>query len=101
MRGSVLLWVGGLFICALVAAALFYGPKAAELGQVGANFASKQACSCVFLSGRDVNSCKADFPPDYVSVLSLDVQKDRVRATMLGVFSAEAQYEEGFGCKQI
>jgi hypothetical protein len=62
-------------------------------------YAAKQTCSCLHVSGRPLDSCLADFPEDARGQINVAANGDHVRASVLfGAISAEAEFEDGFGC---
>jgi len=65
--------------------------------RIATGYAAKQTCSCVNVSGRALDSCLADFPSDAQGLISVSQEGQSVRASVLFI-SAEATYEEGFGC---
>lgn len=69
---------------------------------IAAGYAAKQTCSCLHVSGRTLDSCMADFPEDSRGMISVREDGDRVHASiMMGAFSSEAVYEEGYGCRVV
>ncbi len=69
---------------------------------IAAGYAAKQTCSCLHVSGRTLDSCIADFPEDARGMIDVRADGDRVRASILmGAFSSEAAYEEGYGCRVV
>ena len=67
---------------------------------IATGYAAKQTCSCRFVSGRTLDSCIADFPTDARDAITVTETATHVRASELfGAISAEAAYEEGFGCQ--
>ena len=97
-----------LAVLALVGAAAwqFFLKDQVALGKVGAAYASKQICSCRFVSERELESCKTDFVLD---IGQLKITEDYIDTTgrtdqsitasaMMGVISAKATYEPGLGC---
>lgn len=63
-------------------------------------YAAKQTCSCLFVSGRSMESCLSDFPEDARETLSVTHDGETVRASVLfGAISAEAVNDGEFGCR--
>lgn len=92
----------GIGAAALVAGLAWFGMKQAAFAHIAVGFAAKQTCSCLFVSGRTMQSCLGDFPEDSRSLLTIDPAGDRVRSSAaLGLFSAEAAYEDGLGCRIV
>jgi hypothetical protein len=62
-------------------------------------FGARTACSCRFVGGRDLRSCKGDFVAGMEAVfLSQDVDAQSVTATVPMISSDTAHFHEGFGC---
>ena len=66
---------------------------------VGTAYGARVACSCKYVAGRDLDSCREDFLPgmDLVS-LSADEEEQSVTARFPLLASATASYREGYGC---
>lgn len=70
--------------------------------KIAVGYAAKQTCSCRHVSGRTLDSCLADYPADARGQIVVAETGDKVRASVLfGVIHAEAQYEEGYGCRLL
>ncbi|MHA7820541.1 MAG: hypothetical protein ACX930_12920 [Erythrobacter sp.] len=68
-------------------------------GEVGTAYAARVACSCRFVAGRNLESCKSDKLAGMEMVsLSDDVEAKSVTARLLLVSSTTATYREGYGC---
>lgn len=68
--------------------------------RIATGYAAKQTCSCLYVSGRPLESCIAEFPEDARGAISVSEDGSRVRASvMFGAVSADAQFEDGFGCR--
>ncbi|MEZ6022953.1 MAG: hypothetical protein R3C16_05970 [Hyphomonadaceae bacterium] len=67
--------------------------------QIAAGYTAKQTCSCRHVSGRTLDSCMSDLPEDARTSINVREEGNTVRASVLGVISAEATYEEGYGCR--
>lgn len=64
-----------------------------------ARFVARMSCSCVFVTGRDLNACLADLPPEATWLrVQVDDTARRVRANALWL-QGEARFEEGRGCQ--
>jgi hypothetical protein len=95
-RGRKITLVVGIVVAAgLLGYALERG---ALLMRIGANHAAKQTCSCLFVSGRPLDACRAEFTGLEGRLLSLEAGEAVVEARMLGLFTARAEFEEGYGC---
>lgn len=69
--------------------------------RVATGYAAKTTCSCLHVSGRALESCLADFPAEAQRNISITQDGDEVRASVLGVISSKAVYEEEFGCRIV
>ena len=79
--------------------AWFYSDVITGYAQAGTAYGAKNACSCRYLGGRDINSCKSDFVPGMEAVfLSDDEDEMAVTAYVPLVSSNRAQFREGYGC---
>lgn len=86
----------------LVIGAGFAAQQPIAYARIATTYAAKQTCSCLHISGRQMESCLADFPEDARSQISVVEDGEHVRASALfGAFKAEAVYEDGFGCRVL
>ena len=95
-RGRALL----LALCAAVVALLawFWQPLTGR-AQAGASYGARMACSCRFVAGRELSSCKDDFEPGMSLVmLSEDADAKSVTARFPLLASQTARLEPGAGC---
>jgi hypothetical protein len=72
--------------------------RLSDLVTIGAGYAAQQTCACVFISHRALASCLTDLDPLAQRLVSVRVGTDEVSAHTLGLASAVARYEQGFGC---
>lgn len=80
----------------------WFAAKQAAFAHVAVGYAAKQTCSCLYVSGRTMGSCMGDFPEDARGQLSIEPAGDSVTASAaVGLFSAEAKYEDGLGCRLV
>jgi len=95
-------WVllGLVVVAALAVGAAAWGSRdQIAYARIATGFAAKQTCSCLHVSGRALESCLADFPADARGAINVTEDGDLVRASVLfGAISAEARFDEGFGC---
>ena len=98
-------WIGigaGIAGLALVA---FIGVKLSDLftyANIAVGYTAQQTCSCLHVSGRGLDSCKADYPADAVRQITFDTAGDRVRVSVAGgMFKAESDYDQTFGCRLV
>ena len=94
--------IGALVVVALVAGGAYAGREPYAYARIATGYAAKQTCSCLHVSGRTLGSCMAEFPPQAREHFTVTSTGDRVRASVLfGVVSAEAQFEDGYGCRLL
>ena len=87
-------------ITLVIALALLTGCSRVEQPVTKAvRFVARMSCSCVFVTGRELQACLADLPPE-AGWLSVDVDAvaQSVRASALWL-QGEARYQEGRGCQ--
>jgi hypothetical protein len=80
----------------LVGAALLW-QCGREQADVGAGYVAKELCSCVFVGGRSLASCRPDIP-ETMDRVETELGADRVRAFVPYFAERIARYEPPFGC---
>ena len=101
VRGFGRWWVKALLVLFVVLAGLYWYYSAQILGltAAGTAYGAHNACSCRYIAGRDLASCKGDFVPGMEMVfLSEDDAARSVTAWVPLAKSNTATYREGFGC---
>jgi hypothetical protein len=69
---------------------------------IATGYAAKQMCSCLYVSGRDLESCLADYPDDARRNITVSVEGDSVRASVLfGAIHSEAVRDGEYGCRIV
>jgi hypothetical protein len=97
MRGKW--WIVGVVLIAALGAAFWFGRDAVAFARIGTTYAAKQTCSCLFVAGRPMDSCKTDYPADAVKQFTWTVEGNDVTVSAAGgLFSAKATFEDGYGC---
>jgi hypothetical protein len=92
-------WILASVAAVVVVAGGYYGWRTAEAAGVGAAAMAKVLCSCVFVGGRSVESCRADDPPGSEGIpVSIDPAAKTATGTVFGIISRRARYHEGYGC---
>lgn len=88
---------------AIIAVGLFYSLRDEyAYARIATGYAAKQTCSCVHVAGRALDACIGDFPPAAGANIAVVQEGDRVRASvLLGAVSAEAVFEDGYGCRLL
>lgn len=90
-----------LLVLVAIALALLAWYRAPLLGraQAGASFGARIACSCRFVAGRELSSCRDDFEPGMALVmLSEDAAAKSVTARFPLLASQTARLQPGAGC---
>ncbi|MGD9968326.1 MAG: hypothetical protein AB7T59_17535 [Hyphomonadaceae bacterium] len=103
MPGKRWIWAG-VAAAALVAIGAGAWASRGQLAyaNIATGYAAKQTCSCLHVSGRTLDSCLADFPPEARGNIDVRQQGNTVRASVLfGAISAAAIYEEDYGCRIV
>jgi hypothetical protein len=97
-------WLIGaaLSLVALIAGGAYAARDPYAYARIATAYAAKQACSCLHVSGRTMDSCMAEFPADARGRFSVTSSGNRVHASVLfNAISAEAVYEEDYGCRLL
>lgn len=90
-------WIAiAVFWVLLVAGALAW-EWMRDRAAIGAGYVAKEVCSCVFVGGRSLDSCRADVPASMDRV-QVDLGEDRVRAFVPALGERIARHEPPFGC---
>jgi len=89
------LWV--VLAALVVVGAGFAYQHVRGMASVGAGYVAKEACSCVFVGRRSLESCLRDVPETMERVRS-ELLPDGVRAYVTGFAERVARHEPGFGC---
>lgn len=85
----------------LLGAGLFYAYGDPLLGysRAGAAYGARIGCSCRYIDGRELGSCKDDMESGMGAVfLSEDAERKSVTARVPVMASATATYRKGWGC---
>lgn len=88
-----------VMLLAAAGAAWAYHDELVGYGEAGTAYGAKNACSCRYIAGRDLDSCETDFVPGMEAVfLSDDQDEQAVTAWVPLVSATTARYRDGFGC---
>jgi hypothetical protein len=86
-------------LVAIVGAAIYFGRDTWTTARLGTVYVAKQTCSCLFVAGRPMDSCRTDYDPAAIKPLTVEKLENGVKVTALGgIVSAQAQFEQGYGC---
>jgi hypothetical protein len=83
---------------ALLAGAIYGGYQGVSLARIATNYAAEQTCACLFVSGRSPESCQAELGRFASRFMTWRIEEPAVTVSLLRVFSARAEFEQGFGC---
>ncbi|MDE2621448.1 MAG: hypothetical protein KGL54_14910, partial [Sphingomonadales bacterium] len=79
---------------------VLYGPALARHARTGTAYGAKVSCSCRFIEGRSLGSCRKDFEGGMGLVtLSEDAAARSVTARFALGFAQTATFQEGAGCQ--
>ena len=84
-------------LVALIAAAGIGLARLARSASVGAGYVAKEVCSCMFVGGRSLESCRGDVP-ESMDRVQAEALQDGVRGFVPVLAERVARYEPGFGC---
>lgn len=91
--------IGIVVLVAIVGIALFFGRDTWTTAKLGTVYVAKQTCSCLFVAGRPMDSCRTDYDPAAIKPLTVEKLEHGVKVSALaGLVSAQAEFEQGFGC---
>jgi len=86
-------------LVAIVGAAMYFGRDTWTTAKLGTVYVAKQTCSCLFVAGRPMDSCRTDYDPAAIKPLTVEKLENGVKVSALGgIVSAQARFEQGFGC---
>lgn len=89
-----------LVLIALAALLVFYGHTLASLARTGTAYGARIGCSCRFIEGRPLGSCRKDFEGGMGLVtLSEDAETRSVTARFALAYPQTATFVEGAGCQ--
>jgi hypothetical protein len=92
-------WIVLGVVAVTLAVGGYFGWRTAIAADVGAAAMAKVVCSCVFVEGRSLASCRADDAPGFEGVnVSVDEAGKSATGTVLGLVSRRATYQDGYGC---
>ena len=92
-------WIVLGVVAAVLTVGGYFGWRTAVAADVGAAAMAKVVCSCVFVEGRSLASCRADDAPGFESVdVRVDEAGKSATGTVLGLVSRRATYQDGYGC---
>jgi hypothetical protein len=87
-------------VIALVAVFVLYGHTLASYARTGSAYGARVGCSCHFIEGRPLGTCRKDFEGGMGLVtLSQDAEASSVTARFALAFPQTATLVEGAGCQ--
>jgi hypothetical protein len=81
----------------LVVGVFFAARHLRRLALIGVGYAAQQTCSCLFVSGRPLASCRTDLDPLAQRIVTLHPMANGVTATT-PASSATSAFDPVFGC---
>ncbi len=94
--------ISAVVLAVILAIGAWAGRDTLTTAEIGTSYVAKQTCSCMFVSRRPADACSRDFDAAAVRQLTVQPAASSVTVTALGgLFSARAEYEEGFGCHLV
>jgi hypothetical protein len=91
--------IAGLMLAIFAAAASWFYPGVKAQAQAGVAYGARVGCSCLFVQGRDVDSCETDFEPGMAAVsLSVDSVAKTATASVPLLASRTARFAPPSGC---
>jgi hypothetical protein len=94
-------WLQAALVLALVGGGVFYVNRGPLLGdaRAGAAYGARIGCSCRYIDGRELGSCKGDLEQGMGFVfLSENAEAKTVTARVPLLASATAEYRKDWGC---
>ena len=86
----------------LVGIGVWSGRYTFATARVGTTYVAKQTCSCLFVAGRSLDSCRTDFDDEAVGSPDVVTSKSSVTVSALGgLISSRAEFEQGYGCHPV
>jgi len=101
-------WVRNIVLLAVLALAIalaFAWPGLRQQALIGTSYAAQSGCTCRFVAGRDLGSCKADLKvvdlgrTTGLMMLSEDAQTRTVKASVPLLASQTASFSPDRGCQ--
>lgn len=97
MRKGLLIGAGVAVV--IVAGALYFSRDTWATAKIGTVYVAKQTCSCLFVAGRPMDSCRTDYDLAALKPLTVETTDKSVKVSALaGLVSARSEFEPGFGC---
>lgn len=98
-------WLG-LTVLAVVLVVIVGGVWASRdqvaYAHIATGYAAKQVCSCVHVANRDLDACVADYPEEAQRNITVSMDGDNVRASVLwGAIRSEATFDGEYGCRIV
>jgi hypothetical protein len=98
MRAKGLL-IGAVVVVGIAGVALYAARDTWATARLGTVYVAKQTCSCLFVAGRPMDSCRTDYDPEALEPLRVETTQRSVEVSALaGLVAARAEFEPGFGC---
>ena len=81
---------------------VYVGNFAIQYAYIGSSYNAKTVCSCMFVSGRDLENIKTEelYAVPF-STIKVDEVKKTVTANIYGLAETKAIYRKGLGCTLV
>jgi hypothetical protein len=92
-------WIIAAVVVLVLSGGVYFAWRTSVEAGVGAAAMAKVVCSCVFVDGRSLESCRADDPPGFEGI-PVTIDKTAMTATgaLFGVVRRRAKYSPDYGC---
>jgi hypothetical protein len=98
-RRSIATWAGAALLLLIIAFLAWKWSTFQSRAEVSAAYGARLTCSCRYVEGRTMDSCRGDLEPGMGMVtLSDDRSAKAVNGRVTLMASRTARYREGFGC---
>lgn len=94
-------WLKVLIVLIVVIALLgwFYRAPIGGYAAAGSAYGARTVCSCRYVAGRDLPSCKNDLEPGMEMVFLSDDEDEKAVTAFVPLLSSEtARHRKGYGC---
>lgn len=98
-RGRKILWGIAAALVIALAILIWRLPVLTQEAKLGSAFGARIACSCRYIEGRSLESCKTDFEPGMGMVsLEENAAEKRITASVPVLASRSAHFDANSGC---
>lgn len=98
-KGRLAAWLAAGLLAAVLALLIWSWPDLAARAEAGSAYAARIGCSCRYVQGRELPSCKDDLEPGMAMVSMDDDPADKaVTGSVPLMAKRTARFRVGFGC---